>query len=86
MHTETLKVTGMNSEAETASVLRALSNIRGVQTVKVSYANGNAIVEFDEEKTARPELLTALAKAGFSKDVQKEAELAQGSCCGGCGS
>lgn len=84
MQTEILQVTGMNSEAATAAVIQALSNIHGVHNVRVSYASGNAVVEFDEQKTARQELLTALTKAGFSRDVQKEMERAQGSCCGGC--
>ena len=84
MQTETLKVTGMNSEATTAAVIRALTNVGGVTNVQVSYPNGNAVVEFDEQKTSKPELLNVLAKAGFSKDVQKQAELAQGGCCGGC--
>lgn len=84
MQTETLKVTGMTSEASTTAVIRALTSVGGVQSVKVSYANQSAVVEFDEQQTAKQELLTALVKAGFSRDVQKEAELAQGSCCGGC--
>lgn len=84
MKTETLKVTGMTSEDSTAAVIRALTSIGGVQNVKVSYANENAVVEFDEQRTATPELVTALAKAGFSLDIQKELKKAQGGCCGGC--
>ena len=85
MRTETLKITGMNSEAATASVISALTSIGGVQSVKVSYASGNAVVEFDEQQTAKQEMMSVLAKAGFSRDVQKETELVQGSCCGSCG-
>ncbi|OGB25219.1 MAG: hypothetical protein A3I66_01160 [Burkholderiales bacterium RIFCSPLOWO2_02_FULL_57_36] len=84
MQTETLKVTGMTSEDSTAGVIRALTSVGGVQNVKVSYANETAVVEFDEHRTAAPELLNALAKAGFSLDIQKELKQAQGSCCGGC--
>lgn len=84
MKTETLKVTGMTSEASTASVIRALTSVGGVQNVKVSYADETAVVEFDENRTAAQELLNVLAKAGFSLDIQKELKAAQGSCCGGC--
>jgi mercuric ion binding protein len=84
MKTEILKVTGMASEAATIDVIRALSRVNGVQTVKVSYAGKSATVLFDENRTATQELMVALADAGFSRDVLKEAELAQGSCCGGC--
>ncbi|MGZ3237452.1 MAG: heavy-metal-associated domain-containing protein [Burkholderiaceae bacterium] len=84
MQTETLKVTGMASAASAHSVIKALTRVKGVQTVKVSFNDGNAIVEFDEKRTAKSELLAALAAAGFNRDVLKQAELAQGSCCGGC--
>ncbi len=85
MHTETLKVTGMTSEESTVDVIRALTRVGGVQAVKVSYKDENAVVEFDEQKTAPQELFAALAKAGFSQDIQKEIDAKQGSCCGGCG-
>lgn len=84
MKTETLKVTGMTSDASTTDVIRALSRVDGVQTVQVSYTEQSATVLFDEKRTAKQELLAALANAGFSRDVLKEAELAQGGCCGGC--
>lgn len=84
MKTETLKITGMTSEASTAAVMRALTSIGGVQNVTVSYANETAVVEFDDQRTATQELVNALAKAGFSLDIQKEMKVAQGSCCGGC--
>lgn len=84
VHTETLKVTGMTSEASTVDVIRALTRVGGVQTVKVSYKDENAVVEFDEQRTAPQELFAALAKAGFSRGLQKEIDAAQGSCCGGC--
>jgi copper chaperone CopZ len=84
MKTETLKVTGMTSEAATTDVIRALSRVNGVQTVQVSYTGKTATVLFDENRTAKQELMAALAGAGFSRDVFKEMEVAQGSCCGGC--
>jgi mercuric ion binding protein len=84
MKTEILKVTGMTSEAATTDVIRALSRVNGVQTVQVSYAGKNATVLFDDRRTSIQELMAALANAGFSRDVLKETELAQGSCCGGC--
>ena len=84
MRTETLNVTGMESEAAMPAVIRALSSVGGVQTIKVSYANENAIVEYDEHRTATQELLSALARAGFSRDMRQEKKAGQGSCCGGC--
>jgi len=84
MQTETLKLDGMPSEAAVAAVIHALTQVNGVQTVKVSYADQSAVVEFDEQRTAKQELMAALAKAGFGRSALKQAELAQGSCCGGC--
>lgn len=84
MQTETLKVTGMTSADAAPSVIQALTKVNGVQTVKVSYNDHSAIVEFDEKRTAKSELLVALAAAGFNRDELERAQQAQGSCCGGC--
>jgi copper chaperone CopZ len=84
MQTETLNITGMTSAASAPSVIQALTRVKGVQTVKVSYHDHNAIVEFDEKLTAKQELLAALAAAGFNRDELIRSQQAQGSCCGGC--
>jgi copper chaperone CopZ len=84
MQTETLKVTGMTSEESAKAAARALASVKGVQSVNVLVAEGSAVVEYDEQRTASQELMAVLAKAGFSGDVQKEMARAQGGCCGGC--
>ena len=41
-------------------------------TTTVSFANGNAIVEFDKTKTDIQEIEGAIAKTGYSVTVKKE--------------
>jgi Cu+-exporting ATPase len=84
MQTATLKITGMTSAAAAPSIIHALTSVDGVQTVKVSFNEQSATVEYDERRTAASELLAALSAAGFNREELKRAQAAQGSCCGGC--
>ena len=86
MQTEVLNVTGMTSEDCTETVMRALKSIDGVNTVSVSYPQNRAIVQFDEDQTASPEMAAVLAKAGFGvKKVSFDEPQSCGGCCGKCG-
>ncbi len=68
--TETLQVTGVRCER---CIDRLAAALRGHDGLEYANANlmGQVMVEWDEERTTRDELLGALAKAGF-----REASLA----------
>jgi copper chaperone CopZ len=62
--TETLQVTGVRCER---CVNRLAAALRGHEGLEYANANlmGQVVLEWDEERTTRDELLGALAKAGF---------------------
>jgi copper chaperone CopZ len=84
MQTETLEIGGMASAASAPSIIKVLTGVDGVQSVKVSFNGRKAVVEFDEKRTAKPALLAALKAAGFNDGELKRVEPAPESCCGGC--
>lgn len=62
--TETLQVTGVRCER---CVNRLAAALRGQDGLEYANANlmGQVVLEWDEERTTRDELLGALAQAGF---------------------
>jgi copper chaperone CopZ len=48
-----------------------LNKLTGIINTKVSYENGNAIVEFDKTKTDIQEIEKAIAKTGYSVTDKK---------------
>ena len=62
--TETLHVTGVRCER---CVDRLAVALRGLEGLEYANANlmGQVVLQWDEERTTRDELLGALAKAGF---------------------
>ncbi len=67
--TETLQVSGVRCER---CVHRLAAALRGHDGLEQANANlmGQVVLSWDEERTSRAELVTALARAGF-----REAEL-----------
>jgi copper chaperone CopZ len=61
---ETLQVTGIRCER---CVNRLAATLRGHDGLESANANlmGQVMLEFDDEKTSRDALVTAMAKAGF---------------------
>lgn len=86
MQTEILHVTGMTSEDCTETVMRALKTIDGVSNVSVSFPQSRAIVQFDDQLTAKQEMHAVLAKAGYGVKAEKSSDQSCGGCCGRCGS
>jgi copper chaperone CopZ len=64
--TETVQVTGIRCER---CVNRLASALRGHEGLGAANANlmGQVLLSFDDEVTSREDLLTAMAKAGFSE-------------------
>jgi copper chaperone len=85
MHTEHLTVTGMTCGGYTSKVTKALTAIAGVSDVKVSLADGAAVVQYDERATAPEQLKAAVEAAGYG--VMADANVpqqrpAKRGCCG----
>lgn len=83
MQTEILKVTGMSSDACANNVKLALQAVDGVSNVSVSLPCTQAVVQFDERLTAKPQLHAALKQAGFGVVGVRAVDLSGSG--GGCG-
>lgn len=63
--TVTLAVQNMYCSTYPITVKSALEAVPGVAKVAVSYADKNAVVTFDDTKTAVPALINATTNAGY---------------------
>ena len=85
MHTEHLTVTGMTCGGCISTVTKALKAVEGVNDVKVSLADGEATVQYDEGRSSPQQLKAAVEAAGYGVDVLSAAHKHQskgGGCCG----
>ena len=62
----TLKIVGMHCAGCAGSVERALKGIAGVSAVTVSLAAGQAVVDYEPEKTSDKQKAKAVKQAGFN--------------------
>lgn len=60
-----LKINGMSCQHCVKTVTAALTEVVGVQRAKVNLRKGEAVVRFDETRTATNVLKTAVTEAGF---------------------
>lgn len=60
-----LKINGMSCQHCVKTVTDALTEVAGVQRAKVNLRKGEAVVRFDETRTATNVLKTAVTEAGF---------------------
>lgn len=60
-----LKIDGMSCQHCVKTVTAALTEVAGVQRAKVNLRKGEAVVRFDETRTATNVLKTAVTEAGF---------------------
>jgi copper chaperone len=84
MQTELLRVTGMACRGCTTNVTRALSEISGVDDVRVSLSPGEATVRYDERLTSPDQLKAAVKGAGYGVEPTSAADgpKPKGCCCG----
>lgn len=84
MQTELLKVTGMTCGGCVSSVTSALKAIAGVEDVKVSLADSEARVQYDERVASTKQLRSAVEGAGFglASIGSAKAPKEKGGCCG----
>lgn len=69
--TVTLSVPDMNCAACPITVKKALSNVKGVGTIKVSLEKREAVVEFDDKKTSIAKLTEATGLAGYPSSLKQ---------------
>jgi copper chaperone len=84
MQTELLHVTGMTCGGCTSKVTHALNVIPGVGDVKVSLADGDATVQYDEHLTSPDQLKSAVKDAGYGVGLAHatHGHSSKGGCCG----
>jgi len=61
-----LAVKGMTCVSCEKPVKKALKKLPGVSGVKVSYKNGEAVIEYDPEKVTPEQMIDAINKTGYS--------------------
>ena len=69
--TVTLSVPGMTCAACPFTVKQALSKVKGVNKVDVSYEKKQAVVSFDDAKTSVQALSKATADAGYPSTIKQ---------------
>ncbi|MDZ4296981.1 MAG: mercury resistance system periplasmic binding protein MerP [Moraxellaceae bacterium] len=70
--TITLSVPSMNCPACPFTVKRAISQVDGVHSTKISYEKREAIVTFDDAKTSSEILMRATEHAGYASTVKQQ--------------
>lgn len=68
--TVTLAVPGMDCAACPITVKRALNKVEGVTRIEVSFEKKEAVVTFDDAKTAIKALTDATTNAGYPSTVK----------------
>jgi copper chaperone CopZ len=71
IQTTEFTISGMTCTGCEEHVNHELNKLTGIINTKVSYENGNAIVEFDKTKTDIQEIEKAIAKTGYSVTDKK---------------
>mgnify|MGYP001824958558 CR=1 FL=1 len=70
--TTEFKISGMTCASCEAHVNHEVKKLNGIVNSKVSYENGNAIVEFDKTKTNETEIEKAINSTGYKVTDKKE--------------
>ncbi|WP_430468459.1 mercuric transport protein MerTP [Winogradskyella ouciana] len=66
------KISGMTCASCEAHVNHEVNKLNGIVNSKISYENGNAIIEFDETKTNELEIEKAINATGYKVTNKKE--------------
>ena len=84
MQTEILKVTGMSCGGCVDTIEGALQAVPGVSGAKVSLANHEATVQFNEGQASHQQLQSAIERAGYGVETVGRTSSAptKGGCCG----
>lgn len=60
-----IKIEGMTCTGCENTVTNAIMELSGINHAKLSYIKGNALVEFDNTKTSREEIVDAVNGSGY---------------------
>jgi copper chaperone CopZ len=71
IETEEFKIKGMTCESCELHITAALNKDKGILNSKVSYSNGNAIVQFDQSKTDKLKIKQAINSTGYKVTDKK---------------
>lgn len=84
MQIENIKITGMKCGGCTNKVSSALTTVTGVNNVKVSLSNGEAMVNYDEQFTSPKQLKDIVKEIGYDVDDSDAGNkgAGKGCCCG----
>ena len=82
IRTVTIRVKGMTCGGCATSVEKALESIEGVQTVRVSFERGKAVIKYDDQKVTVAKLREVINSTGMSCELQKgDKKKAESGCC-----
>lgn len=70
--TTEFKISGMTCPSCEGHVNHEVNKLNGILNLKTSYANGNAIIEFDKSKTNETEIEKAINTTGYQVTDKKE--------------
>lgn len=68
MTTTTLKVGGMSCGHCVMAVTQALKGVEGVADAKVDLQGGRAVVEYDESRATKQDLVGAVVEEGYTAE------------------
>ncbi len=68
MTTTTLKVHGMSCGHCVMAVTQALKGVEGVSEAKVDLQAGQAVVDYDESRATKQDLVSAVVEEGYSAE------------------
>lgn len=71
MKKETLKITGMTCTACARAVERSTKKLEGVTGSAVNFATEKLSIEYDEDKVAMEDIISAVKKAGYSAEEER---------------
>ena len=72
IQTTEFKIKGMTCASCEAHINHEVNKLNGIVSLKASYENGNAVVEFDESKTNETEIEKAINATGYKVTDKKE--------------
>ena len=70
IRTVTLRVKGMTCGGCASSVEKALKSTEGVESVKVSFERGRAVIKYDDQKVTVDKLREVVQSTGFFCEVK----------------
>jgi len=82
IRTVTIRVKGMTCGGCATSVEKALESTEGVQTVRVSFERGKAVIKYDDQKVTVAKLREVINSTGMSCEVPKgDKKKTESGCC-----